>query len=224
MDDEAAAPAGGEAAPAAPPLDLASVRARRHRLFPLEDDIAAHPEPRGDHLINPGGDGPPAGPLRDAAVLVPLVDRGALSTIFTLRAGHLSSHAGQVAFPGGKIDPTDPHPLAAALREAEEEIGISPALVEPIGYAAPYLTRTGYRIFPVLGIVDPAAHPHPNPEEVAAVFEVPWDFLMRPENHLAARRPVAGGERRYWRMPFGEWVIWGVTAGIVRGVWEELYR
>ena len=213
-----------EPAPSVSGFDASDLLARRGRLLPLSADVAAHP-PRGDHLLNPDLFGAlTSRRLKDAAVLVPLVDRaGPLSAILTQRATHLASHAGQVAFPGGKLDPDDPDPAAAALREAEEEIGLDRGLVEPIGYGAPYLTNSGYRIFPVVAVVAPTAIVRPNPDEVDAIFEVPWPFLMSPANHLKASRVWEGRERFYYRMPFGERLIWGVTAGIVRTLFEQLY-
>lgn len=205
--------------------DLADLAARRHRLLDLGADVAAHPLPHGDHVLNPEMAGDlRARPLRDAAVLVPLVERsGTLAAILTQRAAHLPAHAGQVAFPGGKIDPYDETAAAAALREAEEEIALPRRLAEPVGYGAPYLTNSGYRVFPVVALVSPAARLVPYPGEVDAIFEVPWPFLMNPENH--ARRAVVheGRTRHYYEMPFGERRIWGVTAGIVRSLFEQLY-
>lgn len=180
-------------------------------------------EPLGDHHLNP--DVAPEGmSFRDAAVLVPVVARRPeASVLLTERTRHLSAHAGQIAFPGGKIDPEDQTPAAAALREAREEIGLHPTMVEPVGYLTPYLTRTGYRIVPVLGRVDPAHQITINPEEVTDAFEVPLGFLMTSDNHRRGSRPFNGKTRYFYEMPFNDRYIWGITAGIIRGLYERVY-
>lgn len=163
-------------------------------------------------------------PVR-AAVLVPVVDlhEGA-QVLLTTRTAHLSRHAGQIAFPGGRIDPEDDGPLGAALREAHEEIGLSAALVTPLGYLDIMLTTTGFRIAPVVALVEPSFVPAPNPAEVHDVFETPLSFLMRRENHAEHVREIRGQVRRTLAMPFGERYIWGVTAEILRNLYERLYR
>lgn len=191
----------------------------------LPDAAAAYADRiTGDDELNPDSvvESPPH--LKDAAVLVPVVAREPEATvIFTLRTAHLASHAGQIAFPGGKIDATDASPAAAALREAEEEIGLAPARVETLGYAAPYHTRSGFRIVPVVALVPPDLDLVPNPEEVADVFEVPLGFLMNPDNHRINYRQAPTGRRYFYEMPYGDRYIWGVTAGIVRRIYERLY-
>lgn len=191
----------------------------------LPDAAAAYADRvTGDDELNPDSvvESPPH--LKDAAVLVPVVAREPEATvIFTLRTAHLASHAGQIAFPGGKIDATDASPAAAALREAEEEIGLAPARVETLGYAAPYHTRSGFRIMPVVALVPPNLALVPNPEEVADVFEVPLGFLMNPDNHRINYRQAPTGRRYFYEMPYGDRYIWGVTAGIVRRIYERLY-
>lgn len=181
----------------------------------------------GDHVLNP--DLPPYarwdGPPRDAAVLIGILERReGPSVVLTQRTGHLKSHAGQVAFPGGKIDPTDNGPVEAALREADEEIGLSPGQVEPLGNLAPYLTGSGYRVVPVIGAIRGTGPFHPNPDEVEDVFEVPLTFLMNPANHQKLSREWQGKRRYFYAMPFGERYIWGVTAGIIRSFYETVYR
>jgi 8-oxo-dGTP pyrophosphatase MutT (NUDIX family) len=161
---------------------------------------------------------------RDAAVLIPVVAREPEATvILTLRTKHLTSHAGQIAFPGGKIDHGDNGPAGAALREAREEIGLDPTGVTLVGALAPYLSRTGYRIVPVLGRVEPGYAMAVNANEVADVFEVPLGFLMNPANHVRASREFQGRERYFYEIPFGDRYIWGVTAGIIRALYEQVY-
>jgi len=162
-------------------------------------------------------------PVRSAAVLIPVVDRPEPTVLLTLRTTTLSTHAGQIAFPGGRIDPEDETPLDAALREAEEEIGLGRHLVEPLGYGDLYASGTGYRIVPAVARVTPGFTLQPNPAEVAETFEVPLAFVMGPENHQLHSREWRGMMRTYYAMPFGERYIWGVTAGILRNLYERLY-
>ena len=179
----------------------------------------------GDHSFNPGHPrvtGPRT--LRDAAVLIPVVDRGDEATvILTKRAEKLTSHSGQVAFPGGRIDPTDVSPEAAALREAEEEIGLDPGHVEIIGRMPDYVSGSGYRIAPVLSIVRPGFTLAINEHEVDAAFEVPLRFLMDPANHAQNSREFNERIWVFYDMPYGGQRIWGVTAGIIRTLYERLY-
>ncbi len=160
---------------------------------------------------------------RPAAVLVPVVDRPEPGVILTQRTPNLPSHPGQIAFPGGKIDAHDEGPRAAALREAEEEIGLDPRLVEPLGYLDLYLTFSGYRILPLVARIAPAYTLAPNAHEVDDVFEVPLSFLMGPENHQKHSRDWKGIIRHYYAMPYQERYIWGVTAGILRNLYERVY-
>jgi 8-oxo-dGTP pyrophosphatase MutT (NUDIX family) len=160
---------------------------------------------------------------RPAAVLIPVVDRETPTVILTLRTADLASHAGQIAFPGGKIEPDDESPLGAALREAEEEIGLAPALVEPLGYLDLYLTFSGFRILPTLARVAPAFALNLNTSEVSEVFEVPLAFLMGPENHQRHSRDWKGITRQYYAMSYQDRYIWGVTAGILRNLYERIY-
>ncbi len=161
---------------------------------------------------------------RRAAVLVPVVDRHEGATVLlTRRSAQLRDHSGQIAFPGGKIDPSDTDAVATALREAEEEIGLSRRFVRPLGYLDPYLSSTGFRILPVLGMVTPGFDLAIDPAEVDIAFEVPLGFLMDPENHQRHSREWQGMTRHYLAMPFGEHYIWGVTAGILRNLYEKLY-
>jgi 8-oxo-dGTP pyrophosphatase MutT (NUDIX family) len=180
----------------------------------------------GDHIFNPQiADLLLQIERRPAAVLVPVIDRQPEATmLFTQRTGALRSHPGQIAFPGGRIDPEDVGPEAAALREAEEEIGLDPAFIETLCHAPDYLTGSGYRVAPVLAIVRPGFELRLNPAEVVDTFEAPLSFLMDPANHRRGTRAWQGAERMYFEMPWGERRIWGVTAGILRVLYERLYR
>jgi 8-oxo-dGTP pyrophosphatase MutT (NUDIX family) len=159
---------------------------------------------------------------KPASVLVPIVDRSAPTVLLTQRTADLANHAGQVAFPGGKMDPADESPVAAALREAKEEVGLAPTLVEPIGYLDLYLTFSGFRILPTVACVKPEFTLTLNPSEVTEAFEVPLDFLMNPDNHQRKTRDWKGIARDYYAMPFGNRYIWGVTAGILRNLYERV--
>lgn len=179
----------------------------------------------GDHLLNPGVSGLVAAErLRPAAVLIPVVDYpGEAKVLLTKRTEKLRSHSGQVAFPGGRIDPDDVSPEAAALREAEEEIGLAARYVEIIGRMPDYHSGSGYRIAPVLSIVRPGAPLTINPDEVDDAFEVPLSFLMDAANHRLDSRKWQNIDRFFYTMPYGEKYIWGVTAGIIRAVHDRLY-
>lgn len=199
-------------------------RAQRHdpaHAFGAEPAHLGH----GDHILNPGlVSGLTGRTLREAAVLVPVTDAGSdAKVILTRRATAMRSHSGQVAFPGGAVDPEDGSVEIAAMREAEEEIGLDRRFVEPVGRLPVYMTTTGFRITPVLAVVRPGFTITPNPDEVDAVFETPLSFLMDPINHRRESRVWEGIERHYYVMPYGEHHIWGVTAGIIRTMYERLY-
>lgn len=162
-------------------------------------------------------------PARPAAVLIGVVDRPQPGVILTQRTTSLPNHAGQIAFPGGKIEPEDETPLAAALREAEEEIGLDRRLVEPIGYLDLYCTFSGFRILPVVSRVRPGYALTLNAGEVEDAFEVPLGFLMDAQNHALHSRDWKGLKRRFYVMPYQERYIWGVTAGILRNLYERVY-
>ncbi len=179
----------------------------------------------GDHLLNPDLMPVVEGlQLRDAAVLVPVVDEGhEAKVIFTQRATTLRKHSGQIAFPGGAIDAEDASAEKAALREAEEEIGLASLFVEPVGRLPQYLAATGFRITPVLAVVQRGFELKLNPHEVDEVFEVPLSFLMDPKNHKRGSRVWDGAERHFYQLPYQDRNIWGITASIVRTLYERLY-
>ena len=162
-------------------------------------------------------------PIRPAAVLIAVVAHAEPTVILTQRAAHLNDHAGQISFPGGKIDATDASPLDAALREAEEEIGLDRKFVEPIGYLDLYGTGFGFRILPTVARVKPGFDLRINENEVDNAFEVPLSFLMNPDNHQIHSKEFRGVARSYYAMPFAERYIWGATAGILRVLYERIY-
>jgi 8-oxo-dGTP pyrophosphatase MutT (NUDIX family) len=163
-------------------------------------------------------------PIRLAAVLVPVIERDEPSVLLTQRTAHLADHAGQVSFPGGKIDPGDESPTAAALREAEEEIALARRFVQPIGYLDVHMTPFGHRILPVLARVRPGFALRFNKGEVDDAFEVPLAFLMTPENHKRESRNWNGLAVSLYAMPFGGRNIWGATAAIIRNLYERVHR
>jgi 8-oxo-dGTP pyrophosphatase MutT (NUDIX family) len=159
---------------------------------------------------------------RAAAVLIPITDRAEPGVILTQRPTWLRSHAGQVAFPGGKVDDSDENSIFAALREAEEELNIPPARVEVIGVADTYYSGSGYSIAPVIGIIPPDLELQPNPQEVEDWFEVPLAFLLDPANSIKKETNWNGQQRSYYDMQWGERRIWGVTAGIIANLVRRL--
>ena len=163
-------------------------------------------------------------PIRPAAVLVPVIDHPEPTVLLTQRAQHLPDHPGQVSFPGGKIDKTDASPLESALREAQEEIGLDRKAVTPLGYLDLYMTTLGYRIVPVIARVKAGFSLTLNTAEVDATFEVPLGFLMDQANVQRHSRDWNGMTRHYYAITFGERYIWGVTAGILRNMYDRIYR
>jgi len=181
---------------------------------------------RGDHSHEGGdwlglvGRSPP----REAAVLVPVVARAAGPTVLlTRRALNLRQHSGQIAFPGGRVDPEDGSPLVTAFREAEEEIGLDRATLQPLGFLDPYLSGTNYLVVPAVALVPGEPQLRVNREEVDHAFEVPLAFLMDAANHELHAGSWRGRVRQYYAMPYGDHYIWGVTAGILRNLYERLY-
>jgi 8-oxo-dGTP pyrophosphatase MutT (NUDIX family) len=191
---------------------------------PALTDPAAQGIRRGDLDLDPAlWERAGVSATKPASVLVPVVDRREPTVLLTIRTSALAKHAGQVAFPGGKIDPNDETPVAAALREAKEEVGLPPVLSEPIGYLDLYLTFSGFRILPTVARVKPQFTLTLNPSEVTEAFEVPLEFLMNPQNHQRKTRDWNGIAREYYAMPFGDRYIWGITAGILRNLYERIY-
>jgi 8-oxo-dGTP pyrophosphatase MutT (NUDIX family) len=161
-------------------------------------------------------------PVRPAAVLIGIVEREEPMVLLTQRSADLNEHAGQIAFPGGKIDVTDKSPLDAALREAEEEVGLDRSYVDPIGYLDLYGTAFGFRILPTVARVRPGFTLTINRSEVVDAFEVPLAFLMNPTNHQVHSKEFRGMERSYYAMPYAERYIWGATAGMLRVLYERI--
>ncbi|SHH17302.1 CoA pyrophosphatase [Massilia sp. CF038] len=160
-----------------------------------------------------------------AAVLIALVEREAgLSMLLTQRTAHLTDHAGQISFPGGRAEDYDSSSVDTALREAEEEIGLDRQHVEVLGTLPDYVTGTGYRVTPVVGLVKPPFALTPDPDEVAEIFEVPLAFLMNAENHrrLSFDMPDGAGKRSFYAMPYERFFIWGATAGMLRNLFHFL--
>lgn len=164
----------------------------------------------------------PAQP-RPAAVLVPLIDHpSGLTVLLTERAPDLRHHAGQIAFPGGRIEPHDGGPVAAALRESEEEIGLARDQVEVLGFLRDHIVLTGFRVTPVVALVAPELPLRLDATEVAAVFEVPLAFLLDAANHRFRRRPIGDGKIDVYDIPYGNRNIWGATAGMLVALYRQL--
>jgi 8-oxo-dGTP pyrophosphatase MutT (NUDIX family) len=176
---------------------------------------------RGDQDLNPGM--APIPPIKDAAVLIPLIDRpDGMTVLLTQRTAHLANHAGQVSFPGGRVDLADAGLEETALRETQEEIGLDRRHVHILGRLDMYITRTGFAVTPVVGVIDPPFTLELDPFEVAEVFEVPLSFLLDPSNHRICSREFEGMLRHFYAMPYGRHFIWGATAGILMNLYEFL--
>lgn len=178
------------------------------------DRVEPEDAPRGDYDLNPGMRGEK--PLTPAAVLVGLIEHAdTINVMLTMRTDHLDHHPGQISFPGGHTEPEDQSPEATALRETEEETGLHRRHIDVIGRLDDYETRTGFRITPIVAMITPPFELSPDPFEVAEVFEVPLDFLIDPANHQRHSRWFQGAEREFYAMPYGEYYIWGATAGML---------
>lgn len=189
----------------------------------IQRALDAPPHGSSDFDLNPGVRRPASRPLRPASVLVPLVERAAgLNLILTRRAALLQHHPGQVAFPGGKQDPADASPLAAALREAQEEIGLAPADVRVLGALDPHETVTDFAVTPFVGLVAPGFRPVIDRAEVDEVFEVPLGFALDPANLQIHGRRWQGQERRYYVIPYGPHYIWGATARMLKALSDRV--
>lgn len=209
-------------APGFPGLDAGAFASlARRRLLAEPAPASARTSAASDFDLNPGTRPQDPGPLRPAAVLIPVLEGAPLDVLLTRRTAHLPAHAGQIAFPGGKIE-RDESPLAAALREAEEEIGLKAGFVEPLGYVEPYETGTGFLVTPVVAQVRPGFTLRPDPAEVDAIFQVPLAFLLDEANHRIETRLWRGAERRFYAIPHEDRYIWGATAGIIRALYRRL--
>ena len=206
-------------------MTLQSLRSRlENRLDPVADWRAGREPARSDFDLNPGAPRFTPGPLKPAAVLIPIIaDTTGARVLLTRRADSLTKHTGQVAFPGGRLDPGETA-VEAALREAREEVDLDPASVTVLGLSDSYETGTGYLITPVVGWIETLPPLTPSPAEVAEVFETPWDFLMDPANHSRDHLEAPQGVKRwFWAMTWNEQYIWGATAGIIRALRARLY-
>ncbi|MCW8884887.1 MAG: CoA pyrophosphatase [Motiliproteus sp.] len=189
------------------------------------NDIEQLQRYRGDHSLNDGmlpnrkGDQP----LMSAAVLVPIVKQPhGLTVMFTKRTAHLTHHPGQISFPGGRSEPHDISAVATALRETEEEVGIPTDWVDILGHLDDYVTRTGFVVTPVVGLLEPAYPQSPDPFEVEEVFEVPLEFLLDSSNHQRCSRVLDGQPRHFYAMPYNDHFIWGATAGMLINLYQFL--
>ncbi|HET8870771.1 MAG TPA: CoA pyrophosphatase [Aquabacterium sp.] len=188
---------------------------------------AWEPDVLGDRVV-------PDGPKVDASVLVPLVMREEPTVLLTQRQPHLKAHAGQISFPGGRSEPTDTDAIHTALREAQEEVGLAPSRVRVLGTLPFYNTISGFRVTPVVGIINAESHElhqlslQPDPGEVAEVFEVPLAFLMNPRHHQRRAVPIPGTSAEFYAMPWTpegaqrEYFIWGATAAMLRNLYRFL--
>jgi 8-oxo-dGTP pyrophosphatase MutT (NUDIX family) len=198
---------------------------RRHApsMLPAEltTTLAVPVGQRGDHDLNP--DMAPRLPLREAAVLIGLIEHDAGTTILlTRRNDRLTDHAGQISFPGGRIDPGDGDAEGAALREAHEEVGLDDGGVSIIGRLDTYTTRTGYEIVPIVALLRPPLDLKPDPAEVAEIFELPLDELLRPGALYLQSRRFEDGDRWYYALDWQGRQIWGATAGMLNNLAEIL--
>lgn len=203
---------GGEDAITIEHLSADALRAR------FSNPPAWEPEITIERLVRPM-----TGPLRDAAVLLPIVLREDGPTLlFTQRAAHLTAHAGQISFPGGRMESYDVSLIATALRETEEEIGLDRSHIDVIGALPEYHTGTGFNVMPVVAIVQPPFELRADPSEVAEIFEVPLSFLMNGMHHQRRTAEFVTGNRTFYVMPYERFFIWGATAGMLRNLFHFL--
>lgn len=191
----------------------------------LLESVARANAPSTDYDLNAGIILPAGRRLRAAAVLIPLIDvGGTLELILTKRSSALKHHPGQIAFPGGKVDQSDDGPIAAALREADEEIGLAQSNVEVLGTFPSHETVTGFEVHPVLSRVRADFDPKPEPGEVSEVFRVPFSHVSDPKRFSVQSRRWMGQGRKYYTVPWGPYYIWGATARILYGLAEQVTR
>jgi len=204
-------------------------RRARGVLAPLESRVNAGsdaPAGRNDFELNPELEAlADAEHKRPAAVLIPVIEGAKQASIlFTQRTDELPTHAGQISFPGGKMDIGDTNVVETALREAREEIGLEAEYIDTIGFLDDYITSTGYRISPLVAVIRQGYSITPDRREVAEVFDVPLSFLMNVQNHEMHSREWRGAQRKFYAMPYGNRFIWGATAGMLRNLYEWLYK
>lgn len=189
----------------------------------LQTALQAEGRPSSDYDLNPKVSLPEGRVLREAAVLVPIVERaGGAAVVLTKRSSALKHHPGQIAFPGGKVDNGDTGAVDAALREAWEEIALEADLARVLGTLPPHETVTGFRVTPVLAMVSPDFVPKPEPGEVAEVFEAPLSHVLKPANYLVESRRWRGERRYYFTVPWGPYYIWGATARMLRALADRM--
>ena len=215
LQPELALPAGVAVPSAALEVDFIREAFRQNPPWQTEPSVSDLFDAEG--LRQPG--------LVQAAVFMPLVQRlDGLHMLLTRRATHLTDHAGQISFPGGRIEPSDRDAVAAAIRETQEEVGIEPSYLDFIGIQPDMLTATGYSVTPVVGTVRQGFSMRPEPSEVAEVFEVPLAFLMDPASHKLHRAVLPNGsERLYFSMLWQDYFIWGATAALIRNLYRFLH-
>jgi len=197
-----------------PSFDTCGLSSLRGKLLNEPPLLPLQPT-RGDYDLNPSMRLTATGQLRPAAVLMPIIARREPSVLFTQRTAHLTQHAGQISFPGGRVEEHDISMVQTALRETQEETGIDPAFVSVAGFLDPYETGTGYAILPVVGLLSEGFSLNPHAGEVAEIFEVPLDFLLDPKNREKGMVEYKGGMRQYYVFNYEVRRIWGATAGML---------